>query len=154
MLALALGLFCLVALLAAVPLYGGAADLDGFTRIAAVQNTLLIGISWLLIPFLGSLRAHRAILVGFSAGAATMAGFGWLLADPDAGMLLSVLNASFALTDALMMAFWCAELGLWSRSTGAAAAPTSDLGAPGRRAGLCARDLGRQSHHVVRLALA
>ena len=40
-----------------------------------------------------------------------MTGFGWLLADPDAGTLLSVLNASFALTDALMMAYLVRRIG-------------------------------------------
>ncbi|MBV8589968.1 MAG: exopolysaccharide Pel transporter PelG [Acetobacteraceae bacterium] len=103
-LTLVLGLFCLVALLVAVPLYGAAADLDGFTRLAAVQNTLLIGTSWLLIPFLGALRAHLAILVGFGVGAVSMTGFGWLLVDPEAGTLLTAFNASFALADAIMMA--------------------------------------------------
>src|SRR5690349_245143 len=86
---LVLGLFCLLTLLVAVPFYGAAADLHGFIRIAAVQNTLLIGTSWLLIPFLNALRAHLGILVGFGAGAAGMTVFGWLSVDPDAGMLLS-----------------------------------------------------------------
>lgn len=101
---LVLGLFCLLTLLVAVPFYGAAADLHGFIWIAAIQNTLLIGTSWLLIPFLGALRVHFGILLGFGAGAAGMTAFGWLFVDPDAGMLLSVFNASFALTDAIMMA--------------------------------------------------
>jgi polysaccharide biosynthesis protein PelG len=104
-------LFCLLALLFAVPLYGASADLDGFTRIAAVQNTLLIGTSWLLIPFLGALRAHSAILLGFGFGAASMAGFGRLLVGPDAGTLLSVFNASFALANAIMAAHLVRRIG-------------------------------------------
>jgi uncharacterized membrane protein len=103
-LAAGLGLLCLVALLVAAPLYGLGASLDGPARLAAVQNALLIGASWLLIPFLGALRAHGAILGAFGAGAGAMAVFGWALADPGTAALLTAFNASFAVTDAIMMA--------------------------------------------------
>lgn len=99
-----LALLCIATLLVAVPLYGLGADLDAPTRLAAVQNALLIAVSWLLIPFLGALRAHGAILAAFGAGAGAMAAFGWTLDDPGAGALLTAFNASFALTDAVMMA--------------------------------------------------
>lgn len=104
-------LFCLAALLVAAPLYGLAASLDGPTRLAAVQNALLIGASWLLIPFLGALRAHGTILAAFGAGAGMMAAFGWSLAGPGAATLLTGFNASFALTDAIMMACVVRRLG-------------------------------------------
>ena len=76
----------------------------GPARLAAVQNALLIGVSWLLIPFLGSLRAHGAILGAFGAGAGAMAVLGQALADPGTAALLTAFNASFAVTDAVMMA--------------------------------------------------
>src|SRR5689334_13260064 len=99
----ALGVLGLAVLFTGVPLYGLGASLDGPTRLAAVQNALLIGVSWLLIPFLGALRAHGAILVAFGAGAGAMAALGWALADPDTAVLLTAFNASFAVTDAIMM---------------------------------------------------
>ena len=97
-------LLCLATLLVAVPLYGLGASLDAPTRLAAVQNALLIAVSWLLIPFLGALRAHGAILAAFGAGAGAMTAFGRVLDDPGADALLTGFNASFALADAVMMA--------------------------------------------------
>jgi uncharacterized membrane protein len=97
-------LLCLATLLVAAPFYILGASLDGPIRLAAVQNALLIGVSWMLIPFLGALRAHAAILSAFGAGAGAMAAFGWAFADPGAATLLTGFNTSFALTDAIMMA--------------------------------------------------
>jgi uncharacterized membrane protein len=104
-------LLCLATLFVAVPLYGLGASLDGPTRLAAVQNALLIGVSWLLIPFLGALRAHGAILAAFGAGAGAMAALGWALADPGTTALLTGFNASFALIDAIMMACLVRRIG-------------------------------------------
>ena len=99
-----LALLCLGTLLVAVPLYGLGADLDAPTKLAAIQNAMLIAASWLLIPFLGALRAHGAILAAFVTGAGVMVACGWVLGDPGADVLLTCFNASFALTDAIMMA--------------------------------------------------
>jgi polysaccharide biosynthesis protein PelG len=106
-----LAILCVATFLVAVPVYGLGTNLDGPTKLAAVQNALLIGVSWLLIPFLGALRAHEAILVAFGAGAAAMAAFGWALAEPGATALLTGFNVSFALTDAIMMAFVVRRIG-------------------------------------------
>lgn len=99
-----LALLGFATLLVAVPLYGLVATLDASTKLAAMQNAMLIAVSWLLIPFLGALREHWAILAAFGTGAGAMAAFGWTLEDPSADALLMSFNASFALIDALMMA--------------------------------------------------
>jgi polysaccharide biosynthesis protein PelG len=103
-LVLGLALVGLVTLAVAVPFYGAAADLNGPAALGAILNALLIGVSWLLIPFMGALRAYPGILLAFAGGAAAMAGFGWVLDDPDPVTLLTAFNASFAIIDAVMMA--------------------------------------------------
>ena len=64
-----LAAFCLIALVTVVPFYLLAADPGRPSRFAAIQNAFLIGVSWLLIPFLGVIRAHGAILVAFGINA-------------------------------------------------------------------------------------
>jgi polysaccharide biosynthesis protein PelG len=98
-----LALFCLITLVTAVPFYLLAATLSGPARIAAVQNAFLIGISWLLIPFLSVIRAHIAVLVAFGANALSMMALGFLLSDPSAAVLLISFNAGFAMTDAILV---------------------------------------------------
>ena len=95
--------FCLVALVVAVPFYLIATDLDGHMKFAAVQNAFLIGLSWLLIPFLAVAEAHVALLVAFGANALMLAGLGLWLASPSSEVLLTSFNASFALTDAVLL---------------------------------------------------
>jgi uncharacterized membrane protein len=99
----AVALFCLITLVTMVPFYMLAATLTGPTRIAAVQNAFLIGISWLLIPFLSVIRAHIAVLVAFGANALSMMALGFLLSDPSAAVLLIGFNAGFAMTDAILI---------------------------------------------------
>lgn len=100
----ALALLGFGTLLVAVPLYGWGTDLPTPARLAAVCNALLIAVSWLLIPFLGALRAHGPILAAFGTGAGAMVACGVWLDDPDATVLLTSFNASFALIDAIMLA--------------------------------------------------
>jgi uncharacterized membrane protein len=73
-LVVSLGLFGLVVLLTVVPFYLLAATLDGPARFAAIQNAVLIGVSWLLIPFAGVIKAHRAMLVAFGSWLARWSG--------------------------------------------------------------------------------
>ena len=77
-----LTLFCLCVLTVAVPFYLWAASLNGPTRIAAIQNVFLIGASWLLIPFLGVIKAHGALLVAFGLNALLMIVLGFTVSDP------------------------------------------------------------------------
>jgi uncharacterized membrane protein len=97
--AVSLAAFCLIVLVTVVPFYLLAATLDGPARFAAVQNAFLIGVSWLLIPFLGVIKAHGTILVAFGINALAMLVLGFLLSDPSATALIGVFNASFAFTD-------------------------------------------------------
>jgi polysaccharide biosynthesis protein PelG len=106
-----LAVLCVVTLLVAAPFYGLGASLDGPTRLAAVQNALLIGVSWLLIPFLGALRIHGAVVAAFGAGAGMVSVLGWALADPSAAALLTSFNLSFAITDAIMVACLVRRIG-------------------------------------------
>jgi polysaccharide biosynthesis protein PelG len=98
-----LGVFCLIALVSVVPFYLLAATLDGPVRFAAIQNAVLIGVSWLLIPFLGVIRAHIAMLVAFGSNALVMIVLGYLLVEPSATTLLLGFNVSFAITDTILI---------------------------------------------------
>jgi polysaccharide biosynthesis protein PelG len=98
-----LGVFCLIALVCVVPFYLLAATLDGPVRFAAIQNAVLIGVSWLLIPFLGVIRAHIAMLVAFGSNALVMIVLGYLLVEPSATTLLLGFNVSFAITDTILI---------------------------------------------------
>lgn len=99
-----LALFCLCVLSAVVPFYLWAATLNGPTRVAAIQNAFLIGTSWLLIPFLGVIKAHSALLVAFGLNALLMIVLGFTVSDPSATLLLGIFNASFAMTDLILVA--------------------------------------------------
>jgi uncharacterized membrane protein len=64
----------------------------------------MIGCSWLLIPFLGALRAYNAVLVAFGAGAVSMLVLGSVLRDPQVASLLLAFNGSFAITNLILLA--------------------------------------------------
>jgi uncharacterized membrane protein len=98
-----LAVFSLISLTTVVPFYFLGATLGGPAQFAAVQNAFLIGVSWLLIPFLGVIRAYAAMLAAFGLGALSMLVLGSLLSDPSATMLLNAFNASFALIDAILI---------------------------------------------------
>ncbi len=98
-----LAVFWCITLATVVPFYLLTATLDGSTRFAAAQNAFLIGVSWLLIPFLGVIRAQYAMLAAFGANAAAMIVLGFLLSDPSATGLLSAFNAGFAITDTILI---------------------------------------------------
>jgi polysaccharide biosynthesis protein PelG len=101
--AVSLAAFCLIVLVTVVPFYLLAATMDGPARFAAVQNAFLIGVSWLLIPFLGVIKAHGTILVAFGVNALAMLVLGFLLSDPSATALIDAFNASFAFTDVILI---------------------------------------------------
>jgi polysaccharide biosynthesis protein PelG len=103
-LVLSLSVFALLSLLVAVPFYVGATTLNAAEQSASIQNLLMIGCAWLLMPFLGALRAYNAVLVAFAAGAASMLLFGSVLHDPQASSLLLAFNGSFAITNLILLA--------------------------------------------------
>ncbi len=95
--------FCLVTLAVATPFYLMMTGFGGSIRVAGLQNAFLIGVSWLLIPFLGVIRAQVAMLGAFAANAVLMLVVGSLLSDPSATALLIAFNIGFAITDAILL---------------------------------------------------
>lgn len=102
-LVLSLSFFALLNLGVAVPFYLWATALDATEKIASIQNAVLIGGSWLLIPFLGAVRSYNAVLVAFGVGAFSMLVFGREVHDPQVGSLLFAFNSSFAVTDLILL---------------------------------------------------
>jgi uncharacterized membrane protein len=103
-LVLSLVIFFLLNLAVVVPFYLHATTLEAVEKIASLQNIAMIGCSWLLIPFLGSLRAYNAVLVAFGMGALSMLVFGRLLPEPSVASLLLAFNGSFAVTNLILLA--------------------------------------------------
>ena len=103
-LVLSLGIFGLLSLGVAAPFYIYATTLDPAEKAASIQNTIMIGWSWLLLPFLGALRAYNAVLVAFGAGAVSMLVLGSVLRDPQVASLLLAFNGSFAITNLILLA--------------------------------------------------
>lgn len=92
-------IFQIVSLFVAVPFIFLGTALDGLAKIASIQNLAMIGCSWLLIPFLGAMRANNAVLIGYGVGALCMFGSGAIMNNSTASALLLVFNASLALTN-------------------------------------------------------
>jgi len=103
-LVLSLLIFLLVTFLLAVPFYTLATGLETFEQVASIQNLLLIGCAWLLIPFLGVIRAHNEIILAFGAGSLAVFLLGHLPADTTATSLLLSFNGGFAVTDLILLA--------------------------------------------------
>ena len=95
--------FGLVTLAVVMPFYVFATTLNAAEKVASIQNAILIGCSWLLIPFLGAIRAHNAVLLAFGAAAASMFVFGSVLHDPQVASLLLAFNGSFAITNLILL---------------------------------------------------
>jgi uncharacterized membrane protein len=102
-LVLAVGAFSLLTLASVAPFYIYATTLDNIEKVASIQNAIMIGCSWLLIPFLGAVRAYNAVLVAFGAGAVSMLLLGNVLHEPQAAPLLLAFNASFAITNLILL---------------------------------------------------
>ena len=103
-LVVSLGIYALLCLVIVGPFYIFAATLDDAATLASIDNAVLIGCSWLLIPFLGAVRAYTAVLVAFGSGAASLLVFGSVLRDPQAASLLLAFNCGFAITDLVLLA--------------------------------------------------
>ena len=103
-LVLSLSVFGLLSLVIVVPFYFYASTLDAAEKIGSIQNAVMIGCSWLLIPFLGAFRAYNAVLVAFGIGAFSMLVLGSVLRDPSVVSLLLAFNGSFAITNLILLA--------------------------------------------------
>jgi uncharacterized membrane protein len=97
-------IFVIISIIVAVPFYVYETTLNATEALLSIQNATMIGCSWLLIPFLGAMRAYNAVLVAFGAGALVMLGFGSLLYDPQAVEFLLAFNSSLAITNLIMLA--------------------------------------------------
>lgn len=84
--------------------YAFGTTLDSFCTLAAIQNAILIGCSWLLIPFVGAFLAYNGVLAAFAAGAGTMALLHWSLREQAALGLLLEFNVSFAVVNFVLLA--------------------------------------------------
>ena len=98
-----LAMFCLITVATAAPFYMFATTLSAPAQFAAVQNAFLIGVSWLLLPFLRVITGHNVVLLAFGANAAAMIVLGQILAQPSAELLLACFNAAFTLTNAILI---------------------------------------------------
>jgi len=102
-LVISLGVFATLTLLIAAPFYLYATTLSHLEAITSIYNTMMIGCSWLLIPFLGAIRAYNSVLIAFGVGACSMLFFGTVLQDPQAISLLLAFNCSFAITNLILL---------------------------------------------------
>jgi polysaccharide biosynthesis protein PelG len=101
---LSLASFGLLSLGVVAPFYIYATTLNAAEQVASIQNVIMIGCSWLLIPFLGAVRAYDAVLVAFGAGTVSMLVLGSVLRDPQVASLLLAFNGSFAITNLILFA--------------------------------------------------
>ncbi|WP_212471166.1 exopolysaccharide Pel transporter PelG [Bradyrhizobium liaoningense] len=100
---LSVGAFSLLTLAGVAPFYIFATTLDDTEKVASIHNAIMVGCSWLLIPFLGGVRAYNAVLIAFGAGAVSMFLFGNALHEPRAATLLLAFNGGFAITNLIML---------------------------------------------------
>ena len=103
-LVVSLGVFAVLSLAIVAPFYLCVTTLDTPQAIAAIDNAMMIGCSWLLIPFLGAMRAYNSVLAAFGVGAISMLVFGSFLHDPPATSFLLAFNCSFAITNLILLA--------------------------------------------------
>ena len=103
-LVISIGVFVLLSIGIVVPFYLYATTLDAAEAVASIYNAMMIGFSWLLIPFLGAIRAYNSVLVAFGMGAVSMFVLGAVLREPQVTSLILVFNCIFAITNLIMLA--------------------------------------------------
>jgi len=102
-LAASLGVYFFVALIFAAPFYGLATTLSLPETIASVQNLMLLGASWLMIPFLGTMRSANGIVGAFVLGAAAMILAAISVPDARPFYLLQSFNVGLALINGVLL---------------------------------------------------
>jgi uncharacterized membrane protein len=88
----AIAAFAICALALGGPFYFLATSLSDSEKLASVQNLMLMGASWLLIPFLGAIRNVGATSIAFAVGAAVTVGAVYAVSDRNALWLLAGSN--------------------------------------------------------------
>ena len=101
-LVVALLLFALVGCATIAPLY--ALCLSGPLALAAFQNFMLLGATWLVIPFLGTLRHYLSVSLAFIAAMAVTLTLLALQRAPDVAALLNIFSVGLAVALALLSA--------------------------------------------------
>ncbi|MDB5656747.1 MAG: pelG [Tardiphaga sp.] len=102
-LVLSFAVYVLISLAIVAPFYIYATTLSDAEMLLSVYNAMMIGSSWLLIPFLGSFRGHNIVLAAFGAGCTAMLLLGRLLPDPETATLLLAFNGCFAITNVVLL---------------------------------------------------
>jgi polysaccharide biosynthesis protein PelG len=100
---ISLGTFVLLSFAIVVPFYMYATTLDTADAIGSIYNAMMIGCSWLLIPFLGATRGYNSVLIAFGLGTISMFVLGDVIHEPQATSLLLVFNCSFAITNLVLL---------------------------------------------------
>jgi polysaccharide biosynthesis protein PelG len=67
-----------------VPFYMDATTIDTAEAMASIYNAMMIGCSWLLIPFLGAIRAYNLVLRAFCVDKMSTFVLGETLHEPQA----------------------------------------------------------------------
>ncbi|MEH3148699.1 MAG: exopolysaccharide Pel transporter PelG [Methylobacterium frigidaeris] len=95
----AFAIFAAVALLTCAPFYLFLTDLSAAEVAAVLQNLVLMGAAWLLIPFIGATRGYLAISIAFAVGIAVTLVLLVLAPGESPGRLLSAFNAGLCIID-------------------------------------------------------
>ncbi|MGJ4949690.1 exopolysaccharide Pel transporter PelG [Bradyrhizobium sp. HKCCYLS20291] len=102
-LVLSLAIFLAVVLLLVVSFYVFGTTLEAIESLASIHTLFLIGCAWLLIPFLGAIRAHNQIIFAFGAGSLAILLFSHIPVDTTVTSLLLSFNGGFTIIDLIMM---------------------------------------------------
>jgi polysaccharide biosynthesis protein PelG len=95
-------LFALVITITA-PFYTFATNLTPIEKMASIQNATLICCAWILVPFIGILQKHHAVLAGFGGSAAIFIAAGRVLDDPSLLTLILIFNACFTVINVILI---------------------------------------------------
>jgi polysaccharide biosynthesis protein PelG len=106
------GLFAALALVIAAPFYLFAADLPAPDALAGLQNLMLMGAAWLLIPFLGTIRSYVVVAVAFAAGAVLMVSYVAIRPGSDPLHLLNAFNIGLTVIDLILARRLLQEYGM------------------------------------------
>ncbi|MCJ2035350.1 exopolysaccharide Pel transporter PelG [Methylobacterium sp. J-068] len=104
--------FAGTALAIAAPFYLFAADLPAPDALAGLQNLMLMGAAWLLIPFLGAIRSYVAVAIAFAAGAGLMVALIAVAPRSDPLHLLTAFNVGLTVIDLLLARRLLREYGM------------------------------------------
>ncbi|MFH6787359.1 MULTISPECIES: exopolysaccharide Pel transporter PelG [Methylobacterium] len=97
--AAAFAAFAVTALLVCGPFYVWMTDLSAPELLAALQNLMLLGAAWLLIPFIGATRGYLAVSAAFAVGVAVMVSTLLLAPGEEPVRLLGAFNLGLCIID-------------------------------------------------------